>query len=89
MPPYSKKAKYTHKKVEDKENFDSRSFRVITLGTKGKKATKGEWSPSKNKCKVGTRIQKPKVLLLILHQYQDTWNRPDSTWRIAESIRYY
>lgn len=62
MPPYSKKAKFTHKQIEPKENFDNRSFRVINLGTKGKKATigcpKGEWSPSKNKCKVGTRIQK-------------------------------
>lgn len=67
MPPYSKKAKYTHKKIEDKENFDPRSFRVISLGSKGKKATigcpnkengKSNWSPSKNKCKVGTRIQK-------------------------------
>lgn len=67
MPPYSKKAKFTHKEVEPKENFDNRSFRVIQLGTKGKKATIGcpnspdgrsNWSPSKKKCKVGTRIQK-------------------------------
>ena len=62
MPPYSKKAKYIHKVVEDKGNFDSRSFRVIPYGKKGKKATigcpKNQWSPSKNKCKVGTRIQK-------------------------------
>ena len=62
MPPYSLRAKYTHKKVEDEENFDPRSFRVIPYGKKGKKATigcpQGEWSPSKNKCKVGTRIQK-------------------------------
>jgi len=62
MPPYSKTAKYTHKVVEDKGNFDPRSFRVIPYGKKGKKATigcpSGKWSPSKKKCKVGTRIQK-------------------------------
>jgi len=67
MPPYSLRSKYTHKKVEDKGNFDDRSFRVITIGKKGKKATIGcpnspdgtsNWSPSKKKCKVGTRIQK-------------------------------
>lgn len=62
MPPYSKKAKYTHKKVEAKENFDPRSFRTIPLGTKGKKATigcpKGQWMPKKKRCKVGTRIQR-------------------------------
>lgn len=66
MPPYSKRAKYTHRKVVPKEEFDPRSFRVITIG-KGKKATIGcpnkpdgssNWSPSTNKCKVGTRIQK-------------------------------
>lgn len=37
MPPYSKKAKYTHKQIEPKENFDSRSFRIINLGKHGKK----------------------------------------------------
>ena len=67
MPPYSKKAKYTHKQIKPKENFDPRSFRTILRGTKGKKQLIGcpnnpdgtsNWSPSKNKCKVGTRIQK-------------------------------
>ncbi len=67
MPPYSKNAKFTHKKVEDKENFDSHSFRTIPLGKKGKKATigcpndengKSNWMPRKKKCKVGTRIQR-------------------------------
>jgi len=67
MPPYSKKAKFTHKKVEDKENFDQRSFRVILWGKKGKKATigcpnnpdgKSNWMPRKKKCKVGTKVQK-------------------------------
>ena len=65
MPPYSKKSKYIHKVVENKNNFDPRSFRVITLN-KTTKATvgcqKGKWSPSKNKCKVGTRIQKKMTL---------------------------
>jgi len=62
MPPYSKTAKYTHKVVEDKGNFDPRSFRVIPYGKKGKKATigceKGQWMPKKKRCKIGTRIQK-------------------------------
>jgi len=62
MPPYSKKAKYTHKKVEDKENFDPRSFRTIPLGKSGKKAVVGcpvgQWQPRKKRCKVGMKIQK-------------------------------
>ncbi len=62
MPPYSNKAKFTHKQVEPKENFDPRSFRTINLGKSGKKATigcpVGEWMPNKKKCKVGTRIQR-------------------------------
>ena len=65
MPPYSKNAKYIHKVIEDKNNFDPRSFRVITLNETTKATIgcpKGKWSPSKNKCKVGTRIQKKLIL---------------------------
>lgn len=62
MPPYSKKAKFIHEEVEPKENFDPRSFRVKPIGKHGRKATygcpKGEWSPSKERCKVGMRMQK-------------------------------
>ncbi len=66
MPPYSKKAKYTHKVVVNKNKFDDRSFRVITLKP-GVKATigcpntpdgKSNWMSNKKRCKVGTRIQK-------------------------------
>lgn len=65
--PYSKdsKSKYKHEVIENKNKFDPRSFRVITLKP-GVKATigcpKGKWSPSKSKCKVGTRIQKKMIL---------------------------
>lgn len=65
MPPYSKKSKYTHKKIEDKSHFDPRSFRVITLNEVTKATIgcpKGKWSLSKNKCKIGTRIQKKMIL---------------------------
>lgn len=70
MPPYSKKAKYIHKVVQDKNNFDSRSFRTIPLGKSGKKALvgcpAGFWMPRKKRCKVGMEIQKkliPKKLI--------------------------
>jgi len=65
MPPYSKKSKYIHKKIEDKSHFDSRSFRTITLNETTKATIgcpKGKWNPSKNKCKVGTKIQKKMIL---------------------------
>lgn len=62
MPPYSKNAKFTHKKVKPKENFDPRSFRTINLGKYGKKATVGcplgEWMPRKKHCKVGMQVQR-------------------------------
>ena len=62
MPyPRTSKSKYIHEVVENKNKFDTRSFRVITL-KEGVKATigcpRGKWSPSKKKCKVGTRMQK-------------------------------
>lgn len=63
--PQGGEGKYKHIKLINKNKFDPRSFRVITLN-KTTKATigcpKGKWSPSKNKCKVGTRIQKKLVL---------------------------
>lgn len=54
---------YTHIRIIDPEEFDPRSFRVITLSPgRGIKATigcpAGEWDARKNKCIVGTRIQK-------------------------------
>jgi len=64
MPP-SKTSRYIHKKINDKSKFDPRSFRVITLNDTTKATIGcplGKWSPSKNKCKVGTRIQKKMIL---------------------------
>jgi len=62
MPPYSKKAKYIHKVIKNKDEFDSRSFRTIPLGKSGKKAVVGcpvgQWQPRKKRCKVGMKIQK-------------------------------
>jgi len=62
MPPYSSRSKFTHKVIENKENFDQDSFRVILWGKKGKKATmgcpEGEWMPRKKRCKVAMRPQK-------------------------------
>jgi len=59
--PKGGEGKYKHEVIESKTHFDPRSFRVITLKP-GVKMTigcpKGKWSPSKNKCKVGTRAQK-------------------------------
>lgn len=63
--PRGGEGRYIHEVVENKNKFDSRSFRVktikpgvlITIG-----CPKGKWSPSKNKCKVGTRIQKKMIL---------------------------
>lgn len=59
--PRGGEGKYKHKVIEDKSHFDKRSFRVISLKP-GVKMTigcpEGEWSPSKKKCKVGTRAQK-------------------------------
>jgi len=58
--PFSKKAKYIHKEINDVKDFDPRSIRTIQLGTSGKKARIGcpigHWSPSQEKCKVGTKI---------------------------------
>lgn len=58
--PFSKKAKYIHKEILDIKDFDDRSIRTILLGKSGKKARigcpKSKWSPSKKKCKVGTKI---------------------------------
>ena len=58
--PFSKNAKYIHKEILDIKDFDSRSIRTIELGSKGVKARigcpKGSWSPSQDKCKVGTKI---------------------------------
>lgn len=59
--PKGGEGKYNHEIINNKNMFDPRSFRVITL-KEGVKATigcpKGKWSPGKNKCKVGTKIQK-------------------------------
>lgn len=52
---------YTHEVINPKGMFDPRSFRTkeikpgikIVIG-----CPIGEWSPSKNVCKVGTKIQK-------------------------------
>lgn len=63
--PQSKNAKYIHKEIEPKENFDKRSFRVITLNETTKATIgcpKGNWSPSKKRCKVGTRMQNKLIL---------------------------
>ena len=58
--PFSKKAKYIHKEINDIKDFDSRSIRTIELGSKGVKARigcpKGYYNLSKEKCKVGTKI---------------------------------
>ena len=53
--------KYKHEMKESPKKFDPRSFRVIDIKP-GVKATigcpKGKWDDKKNRCKVGTRIQK-------------------------------
>lgn len=54
-------AKYCRSRQLSPKLFDKRSFRVITLGSKGKKGIigcpKGKWSEKTKKCKVGTKLQ--------------------------------
>ena len=35
-PPYSRRARYTHKRVRGKGSFDPRSFRTIRVGKHGR-----------------------------------------------------
>ena len=54
--PY-KTERYVHEDVEDYKDFDPRSIRTIKRGRYRIRieCPKGKWSPSKQKCKVGTR----------------------------------
>ncbi len=63
--PRGGEGKYKHEVIESKTHFDPRSFRVKTIN-KCVKLTigcpKNQWSPSKQRCKVGTRAQKKMIL---------------------------
>ncbi len=68
--PQGGEGKYIHTVIENKNKFDSRSFRIKTI-SKNKKLTIGcpnnpdgssNWMPRKKKCKVGTRAQKKLTL---------------------------
>lgn len=56
-PSRASRARYTRTILARKKDFDPRSFRYIKVGEKriliG--CPKGKWSPSRRKCKVGTR----------------------------------
>lgn len=61
MPGRERRGKYEHERLMDPEICDSRSFRTKPIKP-GVKAVvccpKGKWSPSKNVCKVGMKLQK-------------------------------
>jgi len=56
--PTGSRSRFTHTKLARSSGFDKRSFRTVKLPS-GKRVVigcpKGKWSPSKGRCRVGTR----------------------------------